>query len=83
MLSLRVVGRGRDGGGGVRQVLGAGERRGVRRALELALGVVGVSDVDRKRGDAEQRDERECHHRENLATLSTRTAHPVSFRNPR
>ena len=77
-----VGGGRRDGRRGVRKVLGARERCGIRRALQLALGVVGVSDVDRERGNAKQRDERECHHRQNLATLSTCPAHPVSFRRP-
>ena len=59
-----------------RQVLRAGERGGVGRALQLALRVVGVADVDRERADAEQRDERERHHWQDLAALSTSPSHP-------
>src|SRR4029077_11962169 len=56
---------------------GAGERRSVRRALQLALGVVRETDVDRERAHAEQHDQCKCHQRQDLTMFLASTSHPT------
>ena len=56
--------------GGRRQRLRAGERRGVDRRLQLALGVPAEAEVDDQRGSAEQHDQRHDHHDDRLPALA-------------
>ena len=78
----RVGGCGGLRGGGGRQILGTGERGGVRRALQLALGVVRVSDVDAECANPEQRNQHQRHDRQDLTAVSTPSTHPDSLSDP-
>ena len=53
----------------LRQLLGPGERRGVRRSLEPALRVEPVADVEDEGCHAEQHDERQHHQHNCLAAF--------------